>query len=359
MKQQAIQYVALDVHQATLVVSVRDEQGSVVMRATVATEAKAIVGLVRGLGSRVHIAFEEGTQAQWLHDVLKPHAERVVVCNMRGRGTTDNKSDRIDADRLSELLRMGSVKSVYHGASGLLTLKELVKSYVNLVEDGTRVMLRIKALFRGCGIKTPGKSVYQPSKRRGWVSQLEGRGARMRAEALFTELDVLQELRPKAKAAMIAEARRQPGWKVLRSIPFLGPVRVAEILAIMATPWRFRTKRQAWPYVGLAVVTRSSADQEFADGKLRRRRRAPLTRGLNRKSPSSAQVGVQGGGECSGRAGRSAQEHLRRVRRSWRPRGHGQADPGAQDRGDRAAPVEDRRALGCNEADSASDIALG
>jgi len=32
MKQQAIQYVALDVHQATLVVSVRDAQGAVVMR---------------------------------------------------------------------------------------------------------------------------------------------------------------------------------------------------------------------------------------------------------------------------------------------------------------------------------------
>jgi len=103
---------------------------------------------------------------------------------------------------------------------------------------------------------------------------LEERGARMRAEALLTELDVLQELRPKAKAAMIAE--------LLRSIPFLGPVRVAEILAIMATPWRFRTKRQAWPYVGLAVVTRSSADHELAEGKLRRRKREPLTRGLNR-----------------------------------------------------------------------------
>ena len=58
MKQQAIQYVALDVHKATLVVSMRDEQGSVeqgsvVMCATVATEAKAVVGLVRGLESRV------------------------------------------------------------------------------------------------------------------------------------------------------------------------------------------------------------------------------------------------------------------------------------------------------------------
>ena len=207
MKQQAIQYVALDVHQATLVVSVRDPQGAVVMRATIATEAKAIVGLIRGLRSRVYLVFEEGTQAQWLHDVLEPHAERVVVCNIRGRGETGNKSDRIDADRLSELLRLGSLKAVYHGASSLLTLKELVRSYVNLVEDSTRVMLRIKALFRARGIKTPGKSVYRRSTRKSWLSQLEQRGARTRAEALFAELDVLQELRPKAKAAMIAEAR--------------------------------------------------------------------------------------------------------------------------------------------------------
>ena len=193
MKQQAIQYVALDVHQATLVVSVRDEQGSIVMRATVATEAKAIVGLVRGLGSRVHIAFEEGTQAQWLHDVLTAHAERVIVCNTRGRGEIGNKNDRVDADRLSELLRLGGLKPVYHGASALLTLKELVRSYVVLVEDSTRVMLRIKALFRARGIKTPGTSVYRQSTRKEWLARLEERGARMRAEALLTELDVLQD----------------------------------------------------------------------------------------------------------------------------------------------------------------------
>jgi hypothetical protein len=50
----------------------------------------------------------------------------------------------------------------------------------------------------------------------------------------------------------------------------------------MATPFRFRTKRQLWPYVGLAVVTRSTSDREIVDGHLRRRKRAPLTRGLNR-----------------------------------------------------------------------------
>jgi hypothetical protein len=46
MKNQAIQYLAFDVHQATAVASVRDEHGAIRMRATVPTEASAILGAV-------------------------------------------------------------------------------------------------------------------------------------------------------------------------------------------------------------------------------------------------------------------------------------------------------------------------
>lgn len=81
---------------------------------------------------------------------------------------------------------------------------------------------------------------------------------------------------------MIVAARRQRGWKALRSIRFLGPVRVAQMLAIMRTPFRFRTKRNLWPYAGLAVVKHSSANQEFKNGKLQKSKKAPMTRGLNR-----------------------------------------------------------------------------
>ena len=149
-KQQAIQYLAMDVHQATVVASLRDESGKVLMPATVATEAKAILMLVKSAGVRVHVAFEEGTQGQWLHDLLVDHAERVIVCNVRGRSETTNKSDRIDADSLSEMLRKGGLKSVFHGAVEVLTLKELVRNYNTMVLDSTRVMLRVKAgLERG------------------------------------------------------------------------------------------------------------------------------------------------------------------------------------------------------------------
>ena len=203
------------------------------------------------------------------------------MCNVRGRSETTNKSDRIDADWVSEQLRLGALRSVYHGSS-VATLKELVRCYMNLVEDSTRVMLRVKVIYRGRAIGKDGEAVYRPSQRGAWLAKLKAPGLRARAESLFKQLDKLLELRSKARAAMVAEARRQPGWKILMSVPFFGPVRVALLLAIIATPFRFRGKRQLWSHVGLAVVTRSSADQEIVDGKLRWRKRAPLTRGLNR-----------------------------------------------------------------------------
>jgi len=276
-------YVALDVHQATTVSSVREESGRVIARSVIPTEAAALVEFFRGMRGSIQVAFEEGTQAQWLHDLLTPIVHRVVVCNRRGQSTEGNKADHLDADALSARLRQGTLKAVYHGGRNRATLKELARTYTNLVEDSTRVMQRLKALFRARAIKTPGRSVYQPTQRTQWLRQLPDEGVRFRARALYAELAVLQELRPQAKAAMLAEARRDPAWKVLRGIPFLGPVRVALLLATLQTPWRFRTKRNLWAYAGFAVVTRTSAEYEVdGERRIRRRGRRPTTRGLNR-----------------------------------------------------------------------------
>jgi transposase len=276
-------YVGLDVHQATTVTSVRDETGRRIAQTILPTEAAGIVEWFRGMRGSVHVALEEGTQAQWLHDLLVPIVDRVIVCNRRGQATQGNKGDQPDADELSDLLRCGRLRAVYHGSRERATLKELARTYTTLVEDSTRVMLRLKALFRARGIKTPGTAVYRGAERKAWLGQLAEPGVRFRAEALYAELAVVHELRPKAKAAMIAEAKRDPAWAVLRTIPYLGPVRVALLLATLQTPWRFRTKRHLWSYAGLAVVTRTSAEYEL-DGPqaVRRRKRFIQTRGLNR-----------------------------------------------------------------------------
>jgi hypothetical protein len=276
-------YVGLDVHQATTVITVRDEAGHVLARRVVATEATAVRGVFRELRGEIHVALEEGTQAQWLHDLLVPLVHQVIVCNRRGAPPQGNKADQSDADELSELLRCGRLRAVYHGSPDRAKLKELARTYRHLVDDSTRVMLRLKALFWARAIKTPGRAVYVADQRRAWLAQLAEPGVRFRAEMLYAELALLQELRPKAKTALLAEAKRDPAWRVLRTIPYLGPVRVALLLATLQTPWRFRTKRHLWAYAGFAVVLRTSAEYEMVDTRaVRRRRRRVQTRGLNR-----------------------------------------------------------------------------
>ena len=44
-----------------------------------------------------------------------------------------NQSDKIDARRLAELLRLDHLNPVYHGEHGLRTLKELVRSYLTVI----------------------------------------------------------------------------------------------------------------------------------------------------------------------------------------------------------------------------------
>ncbi len=211
-------YVALDVHQATTVASVREESGRVIARTILPTEAAPMVEYIRGMRGAIHVAFEEGTQAQWLHDLLAPLVQGVVVCDRRGEARQGNKGDHVDADQLSERLRRGGLRMVYHGSAGRADLKELTRAYRALVEDSTRVMLRLKALFRARAISTPGTAVYQERSRGQWLAQLPERGARFRAETLYAELAALRALRRKAKAAMLAEARRDPAWAALRTI---------------------------------------------------------------------------------------------------------------------------------------------
>jgi transposase len=274
-------YIGMDVHRATTVIAVRSATGKVLAEAIVETKATAIMDFIRSQRGTVWVTLEEGTQAAWLHDLITPHVAKVVVCDPRKNSVQGNKSDKIDAKRLAELLRTNALTAVYHGEESTRALKELAGSYSALVADGTRVKNRLKALFRARGIGCSGQAVYGEEAHEDWLGRLQDAAVRVRAGRLFEELDCLRVLREKAEKDMVAEARKHAASKILRTVPGIGPVRAALILGFAITAHRFRSKRQFWAYVGLAVVTRDSAEYELVQGRVRRSKRQAVTRGLN------------------------------------------------------------------------------
>jgi transposase len=229
------------------------------------------------------VTFEEGTCAAWLHDLLKSHVTRVLVCDPRKNSLlkTGNKNDRIDARKLADLLRTGLLSAVYHGEDGLRTLQELARSYLAITQDLTRVMNRLKAVYRSWAIPCAGKQVYALRYRSEWLDKITEAGVRRRTELYYQQFDALDILRQEVRRDLLAESRKHKALKLLRQIPSIGPIRAALLIALIQTPHRFRTKRQLWAYSGLALKTYTSGEYRFVEGQLKRSRKFQAIRGLN------------------------------------------------------------------------------
>jgi transposase len=315
-------YIGMDVHQATISAAVMDAQGKLLMECVLETKASTIVEFIQGLQGTLSLTFEEGTWAAWLHDLLKPHVSRLVVCDPRKAALLQegNKSDRIDARKLAEMLRTNQLHSVYHGEHGIRTLKELGRSYLTVSKDVTRTMNRIKSLYRSWAIPCSGSSVYAPRHRTEWLAKIEEPGVRVRAEHLYQQLDGLQPLRLEARRELLRESHKHAAVKRLRQIPSIGPIRAALLVALLQTPHRFRTKRQLWAYCGFAVETHDSGEYRWVRGKLQRNRERITVRGLNdNHNPDLKNLFKGAAISASTRPGPLQDFYLARVAKGMRP----------------------------------------
>src|SRR2546427_3007704 len=170
----SVKYVGLDVHQSTISVAVLNAEGRLVMQSVIATQAAAILDFIAGQRGTLQVTFEEGTHSAWLYDLLVRRVARLVVCNPRKNALlkSGNKGDLIDARKLAELLRNNSLSGVYHGENSALEMQHRTGSYTRLTEDTTRVMSRLKALFRSQAIHCPGKKLFRTENRESYLTQL-------------------------------------------------------------------------------------------------------------------------------------------------------------------------------------------
>jgi transposase len=272
-------YIGLDVHAASTTFAVINASGKRLGSHVVETNGRALVEQLRTIAGSKHVCLEEGTQSAWLYEILAPHAKEVVVVMVpQSRG---QKNDQSDAFGLAERLRTGSIEhKVFKEVGEFKMLRELGHTHAMVVQDVVRVQNRIKALLRSRGVAVSGKSVYSAQGRKEYLQKLPD-AARRAAKTLFAQYDAVEEVRRQAEKELVEEAHRHPISRVLETCPGLGPIRVAQLMPIVVSPGRFRTKRQFWSYSGLGIVMRSSSDWvQTPDGGWVRSKVAK-TRGLN------------------------------------------------------------------------------
>lgn len=271
-------FIGLDAHLSSCTFAVVGPSGKRLRTDVVDTNEGALVNYVRGVPGTRHLCLEEGTMSEWLHEVLSPHVQEIVVLIPPGK--KGPKSDALDAFGLANKLRLNDIETaVFKGYGQYKRLRELSRIYSMVTTDVVRVQNRIKSLYRSRGVAPPGPEPYGVTGRQQWLERLPI-DTRLAIAHLYAEYDALVPLKAEAQRALVEEAHRHPQARKLETAPGFGPVRVAQAMAVVVTPHRFRTKRQFWSYCGLGIVMRSSSDYQKQDGHWVRAQ-VQTTRGLS------------------------------------------------------------------------------
>ncbi|MDQ3280172.1 MAG: transposase [Acidobacteriota bacterium] len=281
-----MKYAGLDVHDRTVVVHIVDGAGTTLHTAIVPTELARIRAALRCVRGPLTVAFEEGALASWLCAGLRRHVADVVVCDPRRNRLLmhGSRSDRTDAARIAEFLRLGAVRSIYHGDSASERLRTLAHHYNALTGDVIRAKLRLRAVFRSRAIPTGGTAFFHQRNRAKYLHALRSRPAEyLRAGALFRQLDFTAQEQSYAREALLAEAAASPAFVLLQSFPCVGPVRAAVFIAIVGTPDRFANRRRFWKYAGLSVRHSASGEHMLDADGLHKVESKVRTRGLDRR----------------------------------------------------------------------------
>jgi transposase len=255
-------YIGIDAHCEYCDIAVMDERGVLVSHRSVRTGAQNLIEAVCKVKDTRVVIIEESTLAGWLRRTLGPFADHVEVVDPKRNALiarSENKSDRVDAQRLASLYRGGYTHPVHHTDDmKFLELKEMVLHYHDSSNQVTRFKNKLKAVYRLHGFFKMPQTIYHATEGREYIERLPFHSTRHRARSLLLIIASAEKVKDKAEQKLRRMSAKFPILEIFQAIPGVGPIVAVTVVAIVETPHRFPTKERLWKYACLAVARRES-----------------------------------------------------------------------------------------------------
>jgi transposase len=248
------------------------------------------------------VVVEVCPQAALVHDIASELGLRIQVADTTQDAWTwrnvKRKTDRDDALKLARLAAVGQINPVHIPSPTMRQWRRLLTAREATVASLTRCKLRIRALLKSVEKDTP-------SGKRGWTQAsltTLREHARPLADcpplelwrgALQIELEQLELLEQHVEAfdAKLREwAATDQRVRHVATIPGVGVITAATIVATLDDARRFRTRRQVACYAGL-TPRRYQSGQMDRQGHISKRGDALLRRVLNQAAWAAVRYG--------------------------------------------------------------------
>lgn len=212
-------------------------------------------------GSRVDVTFEISGQAGYLYDSLIDCVDSITVANpdkMTWIYRTTKKNDRMDARKMAVLLSISEIPAVYMPSKEVRQWRMVICHRKKLLEGLVAAKNRIRALLKSQGIVRPlHKGSLWKVVNRLWMRGLSEGGFDVDNLWKIQLSNLLDELEQKEKQiALVTEyldgyLDKQPGGKLLMSIPVVGPRTAEAVLAYTDNVERFAGGKEYCGYFGV------------------------------------------------------------------------------------------------------------
>lgn len=254
-------YTGIDYHKRTSTICYLTKCGK--------RETKTVLSdnLVKELSNRANllVGIEASGGVNFVVDQLKAHGVNVKIINpnkFRAIGLAGKKTDKRDAEALAECLQVNFIPEVYHKSLGSRRIKSLLRVREQYVQNRVRLTNHVRGSLREYGIKIPvGTEAF-------W-EQIAGKLELVDFTPLRDHLRtaVFEARRTKQKEKDVELSLKEllmddPRIGSLMSIPGVGLMTAAAVIAVGDDLTRFDNAKSFASYVGLTPREMSSGDKK-------------------------------------------------------------------------------------------------
>lgn len=256
-------FIGLDTHGSFCEMAVIAGNGNLVQRGNCKTTISALREMLDQVPTPRHLAFEEGPLANWLYRNLTDHVDSLTVAEPRRNrliSCDGDKDDPVDAEKLAQLLRGGFIKAVHQTATLDETVfKQLVAQYQRRVRRRVAAGQQITGLLKQHGVMARAKQFDSAEDRAELLTQLPAQSLLLEMfKVSWKEYDALLAHEDAWRKRLLRQAKKDEVVVRFTELPGISWIRSATLRVYLDTPWRFRSPKALWKYLGIGLDRRHS-----------------------------------------------------------------------------------------------------
>src|SRR3954449_6018130 len=255
------QFVGIDLHRRRSVIVRTDAAGQLLEKVQILNDADGLRQVLSRAGQEPEVVLEATYGWYWAVDALQAGGARVHLAHPLGVKAFEYrrvKNDERDAADLADLLRMGRLPEAWIAPPVTRELRQLVRHRAKLVALRSNVKCQVHAVLAGCGVTVTMSDLFGVAGS-DLLARLELPAAcRARIDSAGRILACLDGEIEAFSTQLSTQLRDDPRYRVLQTIPGIGPVLAAVFCAEIADVTRFAGPEQLTSWAGLTPRHRES-----------------------------------------------------------------------------------------------------